>query len=338
MIIFLFKLAFYLVLLHALWYAASRIITRRNPPSEREIKAFRQDEKHLFSIIDDVQDILEQPTIQVCGVPVSLTILAREKGRPTLVFVPGTSVYAQLYTGFLKAMYDEGFNVVSFDPRGHGRSGGPRGDYTFGGIVDDALAVCAYARERFGDNVAIAGSSQGGMAAFYAAARDNSLKAAVCHNLADLNGSDNLVLARFTMPAPLTPLALKVLDFYKDFAFPSALYLDLTKEFLPDGRDAAGFLKKDPLAVTWFTFRALRSLVMTPLPKPVEKITVPVMVIHSDRDHIFPQDYVEDIYRRLSGPKEFLLLKDREHLIMTNNVDEVAPSVVAWLKKTMEQA
>lgn len=337
MIIFLFRLAFYLILLHVLWYVASRIITRRNPPSEREIKAFHQAEKDIFGL-NAVKDILEQPTIRISGETVSLTVLAREPGRPTLVFIPGTSVYAQLYTGFLKAMYDEGFNVVSFDPRSHGRSGGPRGDYTFGGIVDDALAVCAYARERFGNNVAIAGSSQGGMAAFYAAARDNSLKAAVCHNLADLNGRDNLVLARFIMPASLTPLALKVLDVYKNFAFPSALYLDLTREFLPDGRDAAGFLKKDPLAVTWFTFRALRSLVMTPLPKPIEKITVPVMVVHSDKDHIFPQDYVEDLYRRLSCPKEFLLLKDREHLIMTNNVDEVAPSVAAWLKKTMEQA
>ncbi len=336
MITLVFKLAFYLILFHGFWYAASRIITRRNPPSERRIREFHEAEEKLFHL-SAVKGILEERFIQANGGRLHLSILPRDKDRPTLVFVPGTSVYAQLYIGFLKAMYDEGFNVVSFDPRGHGRSSGPRGDYTLDGIVDDTLAVCAYARERFGGNVAVAGSSQGGMVAFYAAARDDSLKAAVCHNLADLNGRDNLVLARFATPPSLVPLARKLMKFYADFAFPTALYLDLKREFLPDGRDAAGFLKKDPLAVTWITFRALNSLVLTPLTKPVEKITVPVMVVHSDRDHIFPQEYVESIYLRLNCPKEFFLLKDREHLIMTNNVEEVSPSVAAFLKKTMGQ-
>jgi esterase/lipase len=60
------------------------------------------------------------------------------------------------------------------------------------------------------------------------------------------------------------------------------------------------------------------------------------MVVHSDKDHIFPQEYVESIYRRLGCEKEFFLLADREHLIMTNNVDEVAPGVSSWLRKIMD--
>lgn len=338
MITLFFILIVAVILFHTAWYYVSRAIIHREIPDERTIKAFHESEASVF-LLNEVKGIHEENYLETASGRLHLDILpheSQENNRPTLVFIPGTSVYAQFYLGFMHAMYKEGFNVVAFDPRGHGRSSGPRGDYTINAIVDDALAVCAYAKKRFGDNVAISGSSQGGMAAFYTAARDGSLKAAVCHNLADLNGKDNLVLSQLKVPAVLVPLAHTVMQWYLNFALPTFFYLDLKREYLPDGRDAASFLKKDPLAVTWITFRALDSLMLTRLAKPVEKITVPVMVVHSDKDHIFPQDYVEKIYRRLSCKKEFLLLKNREHLIMTNHVEEVSPHVAVWLKKIME--
>ena len=44
------------------------------------------------------------------------------------------------------------------------------------------------------------------------------------------------------------------------------------------------------------------------------KITMPIMLIHAGKDNIFPQGYVEDISNRLTCRKNYLLLKDREHL------------------------
>ncbi len=38
----------------------------------------------------------------------------------------------------------------------------------------------------------------------------------------------------------------------------------------------------------------------------------------------------------MPGRKNYLLLKDREHLVMTKNVDEVARPVAAWLKEIMQ--
>ncbi len=38
----------------------------------------------------------------------------------------------------------------------------------------------------------------------------------------------------------------------------------------------------------------------------------------------------------MPGRKNYLLLKDREHLVMTNNVHEVVPPVAAWLKEIMQ--
>ena len=81
--------------------------------------------------------------------------------------------------------------------------------------------------------------------------------------------------------------------------------------------------------------RALKSLLKTELAKPVEDIRVPMMLIHSEEDNIFPQKYVENIFNRLNCDKEYLLLENADHLVLTNNVPEVAPAVSKWLKKTM---
>ncbi len=42
--------------------------------------------------------------------------------------MPGTNAYAILYKEFLSALADHGNNIVGFDPRGHGRSGGVSGE------------------------------------------------------------------------------------------------------------------------------------------------------------------------------------------------------------------
>jgi esterase/lipase len=76
----------------------------------------------------------------------------------------------------------------------------------------------------------------------------------------------------------------------------------------------------------------------TDLAKPVEQITVPIMLImliHAENDTIFPQKYVESIFNRLTCKKKYLFFKNTEHLVMTNNVDEVVPPVAAWLKEVM---
>ncbi len=316
---------------HILWYALSCIITRGNLPGKDTIKAF-QDQNYESLQIDLEPAAIKEEYIHSHGFKIHMDILEHGKDSPTLVFIPGTSVYAKIYIEFMYGIYKAGFNVVGFDPRGHGLSSGPRGDYSIDGIVDDALVVVKYARKKFGDKIAIAGSSQGGMAAFYTAARDDSIAAAVCHNLADLNGKDNLILSTFKIPRWSSPIAGIIMNIYKKFIIPISTYLDLSKETLKDGTDAASFIAKDPLCITWITFKTMGSLLKTKMARPVENISVPIMLIHSGKDNIFPQEYVENIFNRLTCKKEYLLLKEREHLVMTNNVPEVIGPVVKWLK------
>ena len=322
------------VVFHVAWYAASRSFKNEKIPDEAVAQAaFDNLLKNEKISID--RNSYKETYIEANGISLHLDVFFAGKNAPTLVFIPGTSVYAKFYIEFMYKMYLQGFNVVGFDPRGHGLSSGPRGDYTINEIVDDTLAVVKYARERFGGKVAIAGSSQGGMVAFYAAARDDSIAAAVCHNLADLNGKDNLVLSQLRPPLFMVPLAEFMAGLYKSYSIPIFLYLDLSKEKFKSGTDADTLLKNNPVAVKWITFRALGSLMHTDLAKPVEKITVPIMLVHAEKDTIFPQKYVEDIFNRLTCKKKYLLFKNTQHLVMTNNVDEAVPPIAAWLKEIM---
>ncbi len=322
-------------LFHIVWYAGSRIYQNRKLPDDKTIRVYTDGIMKKWNMNID-RSKLEETYIDANGFRLHLNIGAVGKNAPTLVFIPGTTAYAQVYAEFLYRMYKQGFNVIGFDPRGHGQSSGPRGNYTMSELVEDTLAVVKYARSRFGGKVAVSGSSQGGMAAFYAAAVDDSLAAAVCHNIADLNGKDNIVLSQIRPPQFLIPIASSLMKLYGSYSFPISLYLDLTKERFKDGTDAATMVRNDPLCVSWITFRALNSLLRTDLAKPVEKIRVPIMLIHADKDSIFPQAYVEGIYNRLICKKKYLLFKNTAHLVMTNNVDEVVPPVTAWLREIMQ--
>ena len=140
-----------------------------------------------------------------------LDVIEVDRGRPTVVFMPDTNAYAILYGEFLARLADRGFNVIGFDPRGHGRSQGARGSYTMPELIRDFRAALQYARKRFGDPLFAAGSSQGGITAFYLAAEGLPLAGAICHNLADLGDPRSVELTAHPrlshLAKPLLPLA-----------------------------------------------------------------------------------------------------------------------------------
>ena len=248
----------------------------------------------------------------------SLYHFKSDPGDPVMVFVPGTSVYALLYTEYMYKLSREGFNVVGLDPRGHGRSSGKRGVYTLGKLAEDAMAVIDYAITTYGDRVAVSGSSQGGMTAFYCAAAEPRLKAAICHNVIAPDEPDNERMTRrpdlFRPLIPLLPLLQPAMDSpLGELMTPVSLYLDLKAETSRLIPDVGRFLKEDPLAVNAVSVSALHSLASTPLAKKVEEIETPIMVIHAGRDNIFPEDYVRRVYDRLTCEKELLYLPDAPH-------------------------
>lgn len=303
-------------------------------PGQDELNAYFDSLSDMIGL-PGLLDTIEEDWLESDGLKLHLDILTAGPSDPALVFIPGTTAYSALYAEFLHKMRMQGFNVVGLDPRGHGRSQGRRGSYTVNELLRDALAAVDYTRRRFGDRVAISGSSQGGIVSFYAAAADDTLKGAVCHNIALFDEPEVInvtrwpALSRFAFRLkPLAPL-------FGELRVPVDSYLDLRDEMTRWGFNALEFIKKDPLGVLAISLKAMVSLATTPPPKPVEQITVPVMVIQGERDTLFTVDYTRSIYDRLTCDREFLLVKEAPHLVLTNNVDEVAPRIAAWLSERM---
>lgn len=269
------------------------------------------------------------------GLELHLDVIEVDGNRPTLVFMPGTNAYAVLYGEFLAAVADSGFNVVGFDPRGHGRSEGRRGSYTVPELMADMRAAVRYARERFGDPVVVSGSSQGGITAFYVAAEGYPVAGALCHNLADLGDptsvqlTANPVLSRYAKP-----LVLYLSRVLPEFRVPMTFYIDLANEPVRGLGNSRDLLKEGALLVPFIRLKGIASLGSEKLPCPVEDVRTPVMVLHGARDVIFPRRYVESIYERLTCSKVLKVYEDFHHYILFDNVDTVVPDVVEWLEDT----
>jgi pimeloyl-ACP methyl ester carboxylesterase len=322
------------------WVAYSYAKMNKAVPPDEEIEAYARSLLGRVGL-EALYGTWREEVLPVEGRELHLYHFESKPGDPVMVFIPGTSVYALLYTEFMYKLSREGFNVVGFDPRGHGKSGGKRGVYTLGELADDTRAVIDHAIGIYGDNVAVSGSSQGGMAAFYCAAAEPRLKAAVCHNVIAPDEPDNQRMTRWpNLYRPFMPLLPLLQPLMKSpigkLMTPVFTYLDLKAETSRLMPDVGKFLREDPVVVNAVSLGALTSLPTTPLARKVEEIATPIMVIHAGQDNIFPEDYVRRVYDRLTCKKEFLYLPDAPHLVMTDYVDDLIPPVSTWLREVMD--
>lgn len=317
------------------WYSRRRSLGLGQAVPPGEVEARLEAFLARVGLPPDLRGQLATDTVTSDGFRLHLDVFRAGEGDPVVVFVPGTAVYAMVYAEFMHKLSRRGFHVIGFDPRGHGRSQGLRGSYTIPELVRDTRAVIRYARERFSRDVFLVGSSQGGIVAFYTAAEEPGLRGAVCHNLADLADPATVALTRFPALSralmPLLPLA----RLFPEFHVPIRCYLDLKNEETRHFGNALAFLKEAPLTLFSISLRAFASLAGTPLPCPVERIPVPVLVLHAERDNIFPLRYVQGIFERLPEPKRLHLARGRPHLLLTDWVDEMLPPVEAWFRERM---
>jgi len=281
----------------------------------------------------DFFDRFEQAWVNSGTVKLHLDIIEVDKSRPTVVFMPGTNAYAVLYGEFLTALAEQGYNIVGFDPRGHGRSGGTRGSYTVPELMADYRAAIRYARKRFGDPVVVSGSSQGGFTSFYIAAEGYPIAGAVCHNVADLGDPRSIELtATPWLSRLLKPIVMSNSRLLPEFKVPMTFYINLAAEPIRGLGNSKDLLYQGALLVPFIRLKGMASLGSEPLPCPVEEIKTPVMIIHGEKDVIFPQSYIENIYNRLTCKKRLKVYEGCHHYILFDHVEKVLPDVVEWLE------
>ncbi len=261
-----------------------------------------------------------------------------DKNAPTVIFVPGTSVYALCYAEILFKLGCAGYNIVGLDPRGHGQSTGTRGDYTISEIMDDVRAVKEWTKDRFNKSISLMGTSQGGIVCLYLAAADDDIDSVVCHNFADLTHPATSRIANVKgIFNAFRPIVKQFASAFSNMQVPISLYLDLSKIKLRNFGNVRHFVDQDPLALKTVSLRALKSLMTTKLTKPLPEIQTPVMVFQGNRDTVFPTYYTRLLFNELNCRKRLKLFPEMNHALMIDDVDEILPSIVAWLFETYEE-
>jgi alpha-beta hydrolase superfamily lysophospholipase len=300
--------------------------------ADTQIKAFLQEICQKRGGVNPF-DRFEQDSVLSGGVNLHLDVIEVNRNRPTLVFMPGTNAYAVLYGEFLSALADNHYNIVGFDPRGHGRSGGKRGSYTLPELMEDMRSTVGYAQNRFGDPIVVSGSSQGGITAFYLAAEGHPIAGVICHNVADLGDPESTrITRRPRLSRVLKPILTALAGIFPELKIPITSYIDLRAEPIRGLGNSRDLLFRGPLLVPYIRLKGMASLANEKMPCPVEKIATPVLILHGEKDIIFPKDYIEHIYNRLSCKKSLKVYRGLPHYILFDHVDTILPDVLDWLE------
>ncbi|MDD4907816.1 MAG: alpha/beta fold hydrolase [Candidatus Omnitrophica bacterium] len=270
--------------------------------------------------------------INSSGLKIHLLILEDQKDSPVIIFVHASGFYAQHYIELLTLLNQRGFNVIGVDLEGHGKSEGKRGDFTFKEVVGNIYDTTTYAIENYNGRIGIIGTSQGGMASFYALSADKRLKSGCCHCAAILSErqSDCILPIRGRILKPFVKLFGK-LHFLKLNLW---TYIDRYTFYLKPERLRA--LKKDPYFVRSYTMRSLHSLATAGPPKKIEAIKTPIMFIHPDNDGIFPMEYMRSLFDKLTCYKRFEVIPGMKHMFLEEHPEAAIDTIDKWFKETLK--
>jgi acylglycerol lipase len=245
------------------------------------------------------------------------TIEPAKKGIAILIF-HGFTAYSAPYSMAAEPISKGGYTVFGLDYRGHGLSGGNRGDSPGKDrwIADLAESVKFIKGLGF-SKVVILGHSLG-------------VASAICAADAVPNDISGLILLSgayegrkgLTKPIPFFKQAKILASSVFRPSYPAV-------EYYRDGMTVS----KDTLFNFRYTLRFLTMLDVKKLRLPKD-LNVPVLVGVGDKDELFEIDKVKDFYNLIPGDKkQFFVMKNATHAkIPIESWEEV----VAWLNKTFK--
>ncbi len=287
----------------------------------------------------DIQKVVEERWLVSGGTRIHLDIYGKATDNLpiTVVFIPGTSVYSRFYATFLYNLHKRGFRIFCPDMPGHGLSDGPRGHFTMEQFVATVRDVISHVFDEGGKQVVVMGSSLGGITAFYTAASDTRIKAAVCHNAAILNeGAHNRIVKVSGIYKVMKPLVPALSRIFPRLSISVESYLDpdtLTRT--PSTRATLEKLFEDPLFVEKYTLTSIATQMRAKPAIPLESIETPIMLLNGTDDVLFSIDYMQEILDRLTRSREKVLevVENGSHFILHENMSACIEKIERWITK-----
>ena len=244
------------------------------------------------------------------GVPIDAVHLPAEgrpepdqlaSGRPDLALVVAhgfTMTWQRPMVWNLVRRFNRHAGVITFDFRGHGRSGGlsTLGDKE----IDDVDVAVRYARELGYQRVATVGFSMGGSVVLRHAALRGGVDAVI-----SVSGPGRWYY-RGTMAMRRVHLAAE-----------RRLGRAFTKYVLKTRISADGWPNPDP---------------MPPAEAAARISPTPVLIVHGDQDIYFPPDHGQQLYDAAAEPKELWLIPGFGHAERHTD-DALVDRIAAWADK-----
>ncbi|MGR3319149.1 MAG: alpha/beta hydrolase [Candidatus Anammoxibacter sp.] len=252
------------------------------------------------------------------------------RNAPAIIVVHGTGAYSRYYAKFCRDLSDKGYNVITFDFMGHGRSGGDRGIFTMTELLENISTIISHAIDEYSGKIGLVGTSQGGEVAFYTALKDNRVKSLVCHNI--------FLSLKFPINFKVRFLQSKLCDILcailPDFSLPTKVIFKWKRK----GNKKPALIKRkktDSLTVRHYSFKSYRSIFTYKPGKPVDELSIPTLIAVGERDELIPKEHCQKVYNILKNPKEFYVMPNASHQLLIDYPDLFVPKVDDWFKKTL---
>jgi alpha-beta hydrolase superfamily lysophospholipase len=249
----------------------------------------------------------------------------RADEAPTVVLLCGLGFHTFEYEPLATQLAAAGWNSLSFDYRGHGRSGGPRGRWTLDELVADCRHAVDFVSQRHSGPIGLFGNSLGAMVAILTGVRDDRLLGVVAANcparIADflLTRPRRALFSLAKLIGPFAPMRISVDHFY-------------SYEQLIDDRSWVSTIQRDPLIadarrLSVTTFRTL--LETWNGPEAARELHEPLLVIQGGNDHLQPPKQSQLVFEAANDPKKYEVV-DTGHLPHLEAPKMLAGLLIEW--------
>ena len=251
-----------------------------------------------------------------------------ESGRPTLVFIHGLSASSIYWSEYIPVFQDK-YNIIFLDLRGHGKSLKYKkySDYKISKSAEDIFELVKHLGiEKF---ILVSHSFGTIVATEFLTSHQDMVSGVVLLSpgLSTARGLSGylmrfvLGLAGFLESIVPIPKTGSHVDFIKfkgtgDWGV-KRLWADLSST---------------TLRVYLYT---LRQMYFFDKDNFFEKISIPTLIVHGNKDTYFPIRNSIEISSRIKG-SEFVIIDDADHIIVLNNVKEVSTAILKFIEKNYE--
>ncbi|HZZ99391.1 MAG TPA: alpha/beta hydrolase [Candidatus Paceibacterota bacterium] len=249
-----------------------------------------------------------------------------KEGRPTLVFMHGLSSSSSAWFAYEKIFKDD-YNILEFDLRGHGESLKPPrySDYEIRDSAQDLwLLVEKQSIDKF---IIVSHSFSASIVLEFISQHKERVAAAIF--LSPVFKVERILWVR-AAHFFLGGLASLI----RKFSFPRsrAKHVDYSK-YIGKGDWNLGRLSVDIPNTSFHAYLyCLRHIYRFKGEKYLPELTMPVLIINGDKDTVIPARFIPKMIRQIKDCTH-VLLEGANHMIVINNVPEVAGEIKKFIRE-----